>query len=73
MTGGRVGREGRPRDLTRIIRSHFGPENGVDLELPEREAAREPPSFEGGWDPCAWVRRQSAPGDRAFGALKGQR
>ena len=41
-----VGREERSRDLTSIIRSHFGPENGVDLELPERDSAREPPSFE---------------------------
>ena len=37
---------GKSRDLTSIIRSHFGPENGVDLELPERDLAREPPSFE---------------------------
>ena len=28
-----------------IIRSYFGPENGVDLELPERDPAREPPPF----------------------------
>lgn len=41
-----VGREKRPRDLTSIIRSYFGPEGGQDLELPERDSAREPPSFE---------------------------
>ena len=41
-----VGREPRSRDLASIIRSHFGPTNGVDLELPPREPAREPPSFE---------------------------
>ena len=41
-----VGRAKRSRDLTTIIRSHFGPENGVDLELPDRDPAREPPSFE---------------------------
>ena len=41
-----VGRERRSRDLTSIIRSYFGPESGVDLELPERDPAREPPSFE---------------------------
>ena len=41
-----VGRAERSRDLTSIIRSHFGPEYGVDLELPERDQAREPPSFE---------------------------
>ena len=36
----------RSRDLASIIRSHFGPANGVDLELPPREPGREPPSFE---------------------------
>ena len=41
-----VGRAGRSRDITSIIRSHFGPTNGVDLELPPRESGREPPSFE---------------------------
>ena len=41
-----VGRAPRSRDLASIIRSHFGPANGVDLELPSREPAREPPSFE---------------------------
>lgn len=40
------GRAERSRGLPRIIRSHFGPENGVDLEWPERGPAREPPSFE---------------------------
>ena len=41
-----VGRAERSRDLTTIIRSYFGPEHGVDLKLPERDPAREPPSFE---------------------------
>ena len=41
-----VGRARRSRDLTSIIRSHFGPTNGVELELPPRESGREPPSFE---------------------------
>ena len=41
-----VGRAKRSRDLASIIRSCFGPENGVDLELPGRDPAREPPSFE---------------------------
>lgn len=41
-----VGRAKRSRDLASIIRSHFGPEDGVDPELPERDPAREPPSFE---------------------------
>ena len=34
------------RNLTSIIGSHFGPANGVDIELPPREPGREPPSFE---------------------------
>lgn len=41
-----VGCAPRSRGLASIIRSHFGPANGVDLELPPREPAREPPSFE---------------------------
>lgn len=41
-----VGRARRSRDLTSIVRSHFGPTNGVDLKLPPRESGREPPSFE---------------------------
>ncbi len=34
------------RNLAEIARAYFGPENGVDLELPTRIADREPPSFE---------------------------
>ena len=41
-----VGRKPSSRNLTSIIRSHFGPANGVDLELPPREPGREPPSFD---------------------------
>ena len=41
-----VGHKPGSRNLAEIIRSHFGPENGVDLELPPREAEREPPSFD---------------------------
>ena len=41
-----VGRKPSSRNLTTIIRSHFGPCNGVDLELPPREPGREPPSFD---------------------------
>ena len=41
-----VGHRENSRDLLSIIRSHFGPANGVDLELPPREPAREPPSFD---------------------------
>ena len=29
-----VGRRQRPRNLASAIRSHFGPDNGVNLELP---------------------------------------
>ena len=41
-----VGRKPSSRNLASIIRSYFGPANGVDLELPPRELAREPPSFD---------------------------
>ena len=41
-----VGRKPSSRNLASIIRSHFGPSNGVDLELPARGPAREPPSFD---------------------------
>ena len=34
------------RNLVSIIRSHFGPANGVDLELPLREPMSEPQSFD---------------------------
>ena len=41
-----VGRKADSRNLASIVRSHFGPDNGVDLELSPREAGREPPSFD---------------------------
>ena len=41
-----VGRKRSSRNLASAIRSHFGPDNGVDLELPPREPGREPPSFD---------------------------
>lgn len=31
-----------PRNLTDIIRSHFGSANGIDLELPSRDSGGEP-------------------------------
>ncbi len=46
ILGKAVRRAERTRDLTSIVRSYFGPENGIDLELPERDPAREPPSFD---------------------------
>ena len=41
-----VGRRPSSRNLASIIRSHFGPESGVDLELPPRDSGREPPVFD---------------------------
>ena len=41
-----VGRKPSSRNLASVIRSHFGPANGVDLELPTRAPRREPPSFD---------------------------
>ncbi len=41
-----VGRKPGSRNLASVIRAHFGPANGVDLELPPREPGREPPSFD---------------------------
>ena len=41
-----VGCKPGTQDLASIIRSYFGPSNGVDLELPPREPAREPPRFD---------------------------
>ena len=46
ILGNAVGRKPSSRNLTTIIRSHFGTANGVDLELPPREPGREPPSFD---------------------------
>ena len=40
-----VGRKSSSRNLVSIIRSHFGPNNGVDQKTPAREPGREPPSF----------------------------
>ena len=34
-----------PKDLARAIHELFAPFGGVELELPEREAMREPPDF----------------------------
>ena len=33
-------------NIAGIARELFGPENGIELELPPREPAREPPSFD---------------------------
>ena len=41
-----VGCKPSSRNLASIIRAHFGPANGVDLELPPREPGREAPSFD---------------------------
>ncbi|MDE0206298.1 MAG: plasmid stabilization protein [Candidatus Tectomicrobia bacterium] len=41
-----VGCKSGRQDLASIIRSYFGPSNGVELKLPPREPPREPPRFE---------------------------
>ncbi len=41
-----VGRKPSSRNLASIVRAHFGPSGGVDLELPSREPIREPPRFD---------------------------
>ena len=46
ILGKAVGGGAEVRDLASIIRSYFGPTNGVDLELPPRGPAREPPTFD---------------------------
>ena len=46
ILGDAVGDKPDTRDLASVIRSYFGPTNGVDLELPPRGASREPPSFD---------------------------
>lgn len=46
ILGEAVERKRQARDLARVFRSYFGPENGVDLDLPARRGSREPPSFD---------------------------
>ena len=41
-----VGRKPSSRNFAEITRSYFGPDNGVDLELPPRGLGREAPSFD---------------------------
>ncbi|MCY4383372.1 MAG: plasmid stabilization protein [Nitrospinae bacterium] len=41
-----VGRKSGSQNLASLIRARFGPLGGVDLELPPREPAREPPRFD---------------------------
>ena len=41
-----VERRSSSDNLADIIRVHFGPSKGVDLELPPRDAGREPPSYD---------------------------
>lgn len=36
-----------PRNLSAAIRSRIAPLGGIDLDLPQREAMREPPPFAG--------------------------
>jgi plasmid stability protein len=41
-----VGRETPAYDLAAAIRARVAPLGGVDLDLPQREAMREPPAFD---------------------------
>ena len=41
-----LGCKSSSRSFSEAVRSHFGPDNGVDLKLPLRGPAREPPSFD---------------------------
>ena len=41
-----VGRKPGPRNLAEAIRARIAPLGGVNLELPPREPAREPPTFD---------------------------
>lgn len=41
-----VGRKTGPTNLASAIRARFAPLGGVELELPARELAREPPPFD---------------------------
>ncbi len=41
-----VRREPRPKNLAKAIRARIAPLGGVDLELPPRGPAREPPTFD---------------------------
>ncbi len=41
-----VGRKPGSQNLASLIRARFEPLGGVDLELPPREPAREPPRFD---------------------------
>ncbi len=41
-----VGSNPGSQNLASLIRARFGPMGGVDLELPPRELAREPPRFD---------------------------
>jgi plasmid stability protein len=38
--------DGEPKNLAEAIRRHFAPLGGVELELPPRGPAREPPQFD---------------------------
>ena len=41
-----VGPKPSSRNLAEIAQAYFGPDNGVNLELPPRGPGREPPSFD---------------------------
>lgn len=45
ILGEACGPETRPQTLADIARELFGPENGVELDLPPRRRLREPPDL----------------------------
>lgn len=40
-----LARKKKPRSMADAFEEWFGPEHGVELELPERQPIREPPDF----------------------------
>ena len=46
ILGDAVGGVRDTRDFASIIRTFFGPKNGVEFELPPRGLSREPPTFD---------------------------
>ena len=46
ILGDAVNPAGEKQSIVDIARKWFGPENGIDLELPPRTPMREPPSFD---------------------------
>ena len=47
ILGEACGADERPRTLADLARELFGPEEGVELDLPPRRVLRDPPDFSG--------------------------